>query len=144
MKIIKYCIILVSSIILMNCSEDDAPINSDELDLGPPVETNPPNTDYTPAFEGQTRIGSVETTTPIAASIITSSLNSPWGITNLPDGRFLITEKGGELRIVTTSGSVGTSINGLPAVNSSGQGGLLGVCIDPQFTTNRMVYWVFS
>jgi glucose/arabinose dehydrogenase len=52
--------------------------------------------------------------------------------------------KKGQLRIATTAGVVGNPIAGLPLVNSSGQGGLLGLCIDPQFTTNRMVYWVFS
>ncbi len=144
MKIIKYSIIIMSSLFLMRCSGNDVPNDQDELELGPPVETDPPNTSYTPAFEGQTRIGSVQTTTPVKTSIITSSLNAPWGITSLPDGRLLITEKGGQLHIVTTTGSISPSITGLPAVNSSGQGGLLGVCIDPQFATNRMVYWVFS
>ena len=112
--------------------------------VGSPVETNPPNTNYTSAFEGQTRIGGVQTTTPIESTVITSALSAPWGITSLPDGRLLVTQKGGQLRIVTTAGVVGNPITGLPSVNSSGQGGLLGLCIDPQFTTNRMVYWVFS
>ena len=86
----------------------------------------------------------MQTTTAIQATVITSALSAPWGITSLPDGRLLVTQKGGQLRIVTTAGAVGNPITGLPSVNSSGQGGLLGLCIDPQFTTNRMVYWVFS
>lgn len=48
------------------------------------------------------------------------------------------------MRIVTTTGTISSAITGIPAVNSSGQGGLLGLCIDPQFSTNRMIYWVFS
>ena len=112
--------------------------------VGPPVETNSPNTNYTPAFSGQTRIGGVQTTTTIQATVITSALGAPWGIASLPDGRLLLTQKGGQLRIVTQAGAVGSPITGLPSVNSSGQGGLLGLCIDPQFATNRMVYWVFS
>ena len=48
------------------------------------------------------------------------------------------------MRIVSSSGAVGNPIIGIPSVNSSGQGGLLGLCLDPQFSTNRMVYWVFS
>lgn len=111
---------------------------------GPPVETNPPNTNYEPAFKGQTRIGSVQTKTVIKSTIITSTLSAPWGITSLPDGRLLVTEKGGQMRIVTTMGAVSEAITGIPAVNSADQGGLLGLCIDPQFATNRMVYWVFS
>src|SRR6187551_1815140 len=134
--------IIASLFTIVGCSDD--PNESSGPDTGPPVETNAPNTNYTPAFTGQTRIGSVETTTVIEAKLLTSSLSSPWGITSLPDGRLLITQKGGQLRIVTSVGVVGGPITGLPSVNASGQGGLLGLCIDPQFATNRMVYWVFS
>lgn len=114
------------------------------LVTGDPVETEPPNTNYEPAFEGQTRIGSVETETAWDATIITSSLSSPWGVKSLPDGRLLITQKGGTMRIVTLAGVVSAPITGIPAVNTGGQGGLLGLCLDPAFATNRMVYWVFS
>ena len=108
------------------------------------VETNPANTNYKAAFVGQTRIKSVKTNVAIQATTLTTALSSPWGITNLPDGRLLITEKVGRMKIVTTTGNVGNAITGIPAVNSSGQGGLLGLCLDPQFSTNRMIYWVFS
>ncbi len=108
------------------------------------VETNPPNATYASAFQGQTRIRSVKSTTGIQATAITTALTAPWGIAVLPDGRLLITEKAGRMRIVTTTGTVSSAITGIPAVNSSGQGGLLGVCLDPQFATNRMIYWVFS
>lgn len=111
---------------------------------GPPVETNAPNTAYKPAFEGQTRAGSVQTQTAFSARVINSSLESPWGICNLPDGRLLITQKGGTMRIVSTSGDAGSNITGIPPVNAQGQGGLLGLCVDPAFAQNRMVYWVFS
>lgn len=114
------------------------------LITGDPVETENPNTSYQSAFEGQTRIGSVATETAWTKSILTSSLSSPWGIVSLPDGRLLITQKGGTMRIVTPAGEVSAAITGIPAVNASGQGGLLGLCLDPDFTSNRMVYWVFS
>jgi len=109
-----------------------------------PLETRPANTNYKPAFAGQTRVGGVKTRTPFEGRVLTSNLNRPWGITVLPDGRFLVTEKGGTMRIVDGNGSVSAAIGGIPAVNSAGQGGLLGVTIDPQFATNRTVYWVFS
>ena len=48
------------------------------------------------------------------------------------------------MRIVSSTGTLSNAITGLPSVNSGGQGGLLGLCVDPQFTSNRMVYWVFS
>ncbi|RYZ15350.1 MAG: PQQ-dependent sugar dehydrogenase, partial [Sphingobacteriales bacterium] len=109
-----------------------------------PVETLPPNANYRPAFTGQTRINGMTTATAIRSNIITTALSAPWGITSLPDGRLLITEKQGRLRLVTTAGVVAEPISGLPAVNAAGQGGLLGLCLDPQFATNRMLYWSFS
>lgn len=108
------------------------------------VETNPPNSSYTPAFRGQTRVAAVTTQRTVSSRVLTDQLTRPWGITSLPDGRFLITQKTGQMRIVTTTGQVSSTITGLPAVNSSGQGGLLGLCIDPQFASTRLVYWVFS
>ena len=134
-------IFFLSFLILTSC--DDA----DEVDQNPitgdPVETKPANTNYPPAFTGQTRIGSVTTTTVIESTAVTTELTSPWGITSLPDGRLLVTEKGGIMRIVTKEGEV-SSVYGIPDVNAAEQGGLLGLCIDPDFASNRMVYWVFS
>lgn len=109
-----------------------------------PVETKAPNTDYKPAFEGQTRVRGVKTTTPFEGKAISNDLSKPWGIRALPDGRLLITQKEGTMRIATTDGQLSEPITGIPAVNSKGQGGLLGLALDPDFATNRMVYWVFS
>lgn len=108
------------------------------------VETRAPNTDYQPAFTGQTRIAGVHTKTAYAGRVLTTALDRPWSLALLPDGRFLVTEKGGNMRIVTAEGAIGAPIAGVPAVNSSGQGGLLGLALDPQFPANRMVYWSFS
>lgn len=108
------------------------------------VETKKPNADYKPAFEGQTRIAAVATKTPYEGKVLTTELKRPWGIAAMPDGKFLVTEKGGTMKIVSASGSVGETISGVPPVASEGQGGLLGVCLDPDFSKNRMVYWVFS
>jgi aldose sugar dehydrogenase len=110
----------------------------------PSVETKKPNADYKPAFEEQTRINAVVTKTPYQHSIITTLLKRPWGIVALPDGRFMVTEKGGTIRIVSATGTTSEPISGVPTVNSSGQGGLLGITIDPDFNKNRMMYWVFS
>lgn len=112
--------------------------------LGAPVETESANASYKPAFRGQTRIGRVTTQAPYEVVVITSDLKQPWGIAVMPDGRFLITQKGGTMRIVTAEGKPGNPITGLPPVNSRGQGGLLGLTLDPSFANNRMVYWVFS
>ncbi|MAY83850.1 MAG: glucose dehydrogenase [Flavobacteriales bacterium] len=121
--------------------EDGNPIDTPLL---PPVETNPPNTNYQPAFEGQTRVGGVETQTQISITEFASGLNNPWGMANLPDGRIIVTEKGGNFKIVDQSGNLSAAIGGLPAVNSSGQGGLLDVAVHPDFNNNRLLYWTFS
>ncbi len=109
-----------------------------------PVETKEPNATYKPAFAGQTRVAGVTSATNYEGKVLTEALKFPWGITSLPDGRLLITEREGTMRIVTAAGKVGDAIAGLPKVNASGQGGLLGIRVDPAFDTNRMVYWVFS
>ncbi len=111
----------------------------------PPVETNKANTDYKPAFEGQTRAAGAKTTTPYEGTIVTKSLKAPWGIVSLPDGRLLITENKGNMRIVdVTNGQVSDPITGIPEVDDRGQGGLLGLTLAPDFSSGRMVYWVFS
>ena len=146
MKNLILSFITVSCLSFVGCKnevsqESDIETGADTLK---PVETNPANSTYQPAFEGQTRIAGVKSSTDWASAILTESLRSPWGITSLPDGRLLITEKAGTMRIVTTGGQVSEPITGIPAVNSGGQGGLLGVRIDPDFATNHMIYWVFS
>ncbi|MFQ6603864.1 PQQ-dependent sugar dehydrogenase [Flavobacterium sp. C3NV] len=138
-------IAIVSSMLItfLSCSSDK------DVDVNPgtttnPVEGNAANTTYKPAFEGQTRVSGVQTNTPYQGVAIATGLSSPWGIKSLPDGRLLITEKTGTMRIATTAGVLSAPITGIPAVNASGQGGLLGLTIDPDFATNRMIYWVYA
>lgn len=110
------------------------------LILLPPVETNPPNTTYEPAFPGQTRANGVETVTPYDVTILTRDLASPWSVAALPDGRLVITEKAGTLRLVTTSGEMSRPIGGFPPVDNRSQGGLLDVVPAPDFPDSRMLY----
>jgi glucose/arabinose dehydrogenase len=109
-----------------------------------PVEKLAPNSNYPSAFKGQTRIAGIKTQESIQAKAIASGLKRPWGIAVLPDGRLLISEKAGSMKIASITGEVSEAITGLPAVNAAGQGGLLGLTIDPEFTKNRMIYWSFS
>ena len=136
------------SLTLGACAQNTADTRSTPVQPGgsnlTPVETKEPNSDYKPALAGQTRIAGVKTATPYEGKVLTEALKSPWGITSLPDGRLLITEREGTMRLVTVAGQVSAPITGLPKVNAAGQGGLLGVRVDPEFATNRMVYWVFS
>jgi len=142
----KPLFLLIAPVLIIACS-NKAPNQDNPVDTTadyPPVETKAPNSSYKPAFEGQTRAPGVKTATPYEGKMLTDQLKSPWGITQLPDGRFLITQKEGTMRIATKTGELSEPIIGLPPVNSAGQGGLLGLTIDPQFESNRMVYWAFS
>ncbi len=116
----------------------------EELPVGTPVETSPANTDYPSAFTGQTRVGSVKTETKLTTAIITDALNGAWGIVSLPDGNFLVTQKSGSMWVVDGEGTLHGPIQNVPAVYAAGQGGLLGLCLDPDFASNRMVYWAYS
>lgn len=109
------------------------------------VETKEANSpENKSAFANQTRAAGIKTTADYEVKVLTEDLKSPWGITSLPDGRFLVTEKAGNLRIVTQDGKLSEPITGLPEVHFKGQGGLLGIALDPNFGRNRMVYWTFS
>lgn len=71
-------------------------------------------------------------------------LSGPWGAAFLPDGRLLVTEKSGTLRAIPGAGRLGPPIRGVPEVADRGQGGLLGLALDPDFPVNRLVYLAFA
>ncbi|MFM2056008.1 MAG: hypothetical protein RLY71_393 [Pseudomonadota bacterium] len=78
------------------------------------------------------------------AVTVAEGLEHPWGLAFLPDGRMLVTERPGRLRIVTPDGRIGAPVAGLPAVDAGGQGGLLDVVLDPRYADNGLVYWSYS
>jgi glucose/arabinose dehydrogenase len=83
----------------------------------------------------------------VAAKLTTfaTGLSAPWSMAFLPDGSLLVTQKGGALVRVSADGTtVSAPIAGVPAVDASGQGGLLDVALDPRFAGNRRVYLSFS
>jgi len=77
-------------------------------------------------------------------TVFAQGLQNPWGLAFLPDGRALVTEKAGRLRLVDKSGALSEPLAGLPDIYVSGQGGLLDVAVDPNFAQNRYVYLSFS
>ena len=127
-----------------NSAGNSAADNMTDSNATPSVETQKPNTNYKPAFPGQTRAPGVKTETPLSIDVINSELEHPWAICPLPDGRLLLTENKGNMRIVTADGKSEKKITGLPAVVSKGQGGLLDVNIDPEFASNSIIYWTYS
>ena len=75
---------------------------------------------------------------------VARGLAQPWGLAFLPDGRLLVTERVGRMRIVAPDGRLGEPLQGLPAVDAKGQCGLLDVVLDPKFAENRWVYWTYA
>jgi glucose/arabinose dehydrogenase len=75
---------------------------------------------------------------------VAEGLEHPWGLAFLPDGRALVTERPGRLRIVGTDGKLGEPLAGVPAVSATGQGGLLDVQLDPEFAKNGLVYLSYA
>ena len=80
----------------------------------------------------------------VRAETVARGLENPWALAFLPDGRILVTERPGRLRIVGTDGSLSQPLAGVPEVQARGQGGLLDVALDPDFATNRTIYLSFS
>lgn len=99
----------------------------------------------TPVFPGQT--DAPEQKLGVAFDVVTvlEGLRNPWGMTFLPSGKMLVTERIGYLRLVNADGTlVPQAVGGLPAVDNRGQGGLLDVALDPNFATNGLIYWSYS
>lgn len=147
MNYLKITVLFLSAFVLLSASCEAPKTNEEEPkeETLPPVETEKPNNpDFKPAFEGQTRVAGVKTTTPYEATVIADGLVKPWAVTPLPDGRLAITEKGGTMRIATTDGNVSTPITGFPEVDDRSQGGLLDVAPAPDFSSSRMLYFTFA
>lgn len=111
---------------------------------GAPVETGPKSVpEFEPAFPGQTRAPAVKTRAAFQVTEVAGGFNKPWAIAFLPDGRMLVTEKPGQLRIVTAQGAKSAGVTGLPRVDARGQGGLLDVELAPDYARSRQIYWTY-
>jgi aldose sugar dehydrogenase len=80
----------------------------------------------------------------IKVETVVEGLDHPWGLAFLPDNRMLVTERVGRLRIVSPDGKVSKPVKGVPKVWAKGQGGLLGIALDPDFNSNQLVYFAYS
>ena len=87
----------------------------------------------------QTELGSID------YQIVTSGLEHPWSLAFLPDGRYLVSERPGRLRVIEADGRLNPqAVGGLPAIKASGQGGLLDVVLHPDFEQSRWVYFSYN
>ncbi|PZP39054.1 MAG: glucose dehydrogenase, partial [Pseudopedobacter saltans] len=131
---------LLASVLVLSCNQDDSKAQS-----LPNPETKNPNSDYKPAFAGQTRAPGMKSDFKYQVVILDKSLKFPWGVDNLPGGKLLISQKFGTFRIETLSGKNPKEISkGVPKVDPDGQGGLLDVAADPKYAQNRQIFWAFS
>ncbi len=107
------------------------------------VEQGAPNASFAPAFANQTRAAALAKT-PLATSVFAKGLDRPWGLAVLPSGQFLVTERSGEMRVISEDGIVSGPVSGVPDVWFDGQGGLLDVAVSPQFSQDRLIFWTYS
>jgi glucose/arabinose dehydrogenase len=136
--------IIISLTYFSSCAAGDSGRDNQVRDSLPPVEKNSPYANYTPAFAGQTRIAGAKTTTPYKVEKVASQLGNPFAIVTMPDGRLMVTLKSGTMEIHDKNGALVKKITGLPAVVYAGQGGLLDMAFDPDFNTNKLIYWSYS
>jgi len=126
------------------------------------LETRSPNaSEQKPAFSGQTRACVAKSDAAFDVVVVAKGLKNPWAVEQLPDGDFLITEKSGQMRIVSAKGEIGQPLGGLlpvnqggvsaesgqgglPPISARGQGGLLDVALSPNFEKDRTIFWSFS
>ena len=80
----------------------------------------------------------------VTTETVAEGLDHPWALAFLPDGRVLVTERPGRLRIVSPTGQVSEPLGGVPRVQAQGQGGLLDVAVDPKFSENRLIYLSYA
>ncbi|NNF00125.1 MAG: PQQ-dependent sugar dehydrogenase [Pyrinomonadaceae bacterium] len=127
-----------------------------------PIETGEPNAEeQKPSFPGQTRACEAKSKTAIEVTVVAEGLERPWAVEPLPNGDFLITEKPGRIRVVTSDGKIGeplkgvlavgqggvteaSKLGGLPPITARGQGGLLDVALSPNFKEDQIIFWSFS
>ncbi|MBK9078271.1 MAG: PQQ-dependent sugar dehydrogenase [Hyphomicrobium sp.] len=97
----------------------------------------------TPAIAAQTAAPAAPKT-DITVEVVASGLKNPWSLQFLPDGRMLVTERVGTMRVVAKDGKLSDPIQGLPHVVQGGQAGLLDVLLAPDFATTGTVYFSYS
>ncbi|MBU2957350.1 PQQ-dependent sugar dehydrogenase [Paracoccus sp. 1_MG-2023] len=100
--------------------------------------------DQSPAFAAQTRAPALPPGPELRMQVVARGLEHPWGLAELPEGRWLVTERPGRMRIVGADGSLSQPIAGLPQVDARDQGGLHDVSVADDFAQTRRVWWTYA
>ncbi|HYG25403.1 MAG TPA: PQQ-dependent sugar dehydrogenase [Caulobacteraceae bacterium] len=133
--------VLLAALVLAACGTQETEAQTATVQVRQqPLETRPANTTYQPALPGQTRAPLRTENVKFKVETLASGLEHPWGLDFLPGGRMLVTERAGRLRILGPDGALSEPIEGLPAVDAEGQGGLLDVAVGP----DGLVYWSYA
>jgi glucose/arabinose dehydrogenase len=96
-----------------------------------------------PIYSGQTRAPLALKSTGFVVTDFVTGLNRPWAMAHMPNGKMIVTEVPGRIRIVTPDGNVSDPIEGVPAVRAWGSRGLNDIILDPDFERNRMLYFSY-
>jgi glucose/arabinose dehydrogenase len=100
---------------------------------------------YASAAIAATEIVRIESAAgPLKVVAVAEGLETPWALAFLPDGRMLVSERAGRLRIVSPDGVLSAPLAGVPDVHAEGQGGLLDVVLGPEFDHDRRIYFSFA
>ncbi|HZX86355.1 MAG TPA: PQQ-dependent sugar dehydrogenase [Reyranella sp.] len=94
--------------------------------------------------QAQTVVRAPSSAGPLGVETIATGLENPWSLAFLPDGRMLVTERPGRLRIVSRSGTISAPVTGVPPVFAQGQGGLLDIVLAPDFEMSRTLYFSYA
>jgi len=81
---------------------------------------------------------------PLAVETVAGGLDHPWALAFLPDGRMLVTERAGRIRIVAPNGNLSKPVENVPKVFARGQGGMLDIILDRDFARNRIIYFSYA
>jgi len=96
-----------------------------------------------PLYDGQTRAPLAAKSAPFVVTEFVNGLNRPWAMAHMPNGKMIVTEVPGRIRIVSATGEVSHPIKGVPAVRAWGSRGLNDVILDPAFERNRKIYFAY-
>jgi len=131
--------LIISLMLMFSCSEAGTETEQPDPPVMPPtqgVEYFPVPVNASDVIQSQDQ--------SFRTDIVLEGLSIPWGMAFLPDGRVLITERSGALRVVKDGKLVNQPISGVPQVYAQGQGGLLDVQIHPDFEENGLIYFSYS
>jgi aldose sugar dehydrogenase len=143
---IIFSLFILLFIATIGCDEDQNQLDEIEIDEDKP--------DSTTLGNDTIKIDSVKKTPPDTAKLkkdvqkfrtetIVSGLSSAWGMAFLPDGKILVTERRGVVRVISNKTIIGT-INNIPNIYTEDQGGLLDIELHPQYQDNGWIYFTYS